>query len=195
MNALARSWAARVPWATSLAAATALGLHLAPAAASALVYDRAPIFAGELWRLWTGHWVHWGTAHLGWNLVVFVPAGVWAERLAPSRTRLFLVLAPGAISLGLLGFAPTLARYVGLSGLASGLLALFAFTRLSARAAERWFWWSVLALLVLKIGAELFADHPLFARFTDPTIRPVPLAHAAGVLVGGAIHFTPRRRP
>ncbi len=189
MNALARAWATRVPWATSLAAATALALHFAPTAAPALVYDRAAIFAGEVWRLWTGHEVHWGTAHLGWNLAVFVPAGVWAERLAPSRTRLFLALAPGVISFALLVFAPTLARYAGLSGLASGLLALLAFTQLSARPAERWFWGSVLALLALKIGAELFADHPLFARFTDPAIRPVPLAHAAGVLFAGLLHF------
>lgn len=192
MNALARAWATRVPWATSLAAATALALHFAPTAAPALVYDRAAVFAGEVWRLWTGHGVHWGTAHLGWNLAVFVPAGVWAERLAPSRTRLFLALAPGAVSLGLLVFAPTLARYAGLSGLASGILALLAFTQLSARTAERWFWWSVLALLALKIGAELFATHPFFARFSDPAIRPVPLAHAAGVLAAGLLHFGKR---
>lgn len=188
MNALARAWATHVPWATSLAAATALGLHFAPAAAPALIYDRAPIFAGEVWRLWTGHGVHWGTAHLGWNLAIFVPAGVWAERLTPSRTRLFLALAPAAISLALLLFTPDLARYAGLSGLASGLLALLAFSQLSARTAERWFWWSVLALLAVKIGAECFADHPFFARFNDSAIRPVPLAHAVGVIAAGLLH-------
>jgi rhomboid family GlyGly-CTERM serine protease len=195
VNAVARAWATRVPWTTPLAAGLAVVVQWQPAVAPALLYERARILDGEAWRLWTGHWVHLSAAHLLWNLAVLVPAGVWAERIAPQGTRLLFGAAPGLIGLVLLAFVPGLESYGGLSGLASGLLAGLAFNRLAAERTERWFWWSVLGLLAVKIGVETFADQAIFARFAHGEIRAVPLAHVAGVLAAAVGHFACVKRP
>jgi rhomboid family GlyGly-CTERM serine protease len=183
----------RLPWATATVAVIAVGVALVPAWAPALLYDRAGIGRGEWWRLWSGHLVHFGPAHLAWNLAVLLPAGLWAERIAALRTRLLLTLAPPAMAIVLLIGLPDLARYSGLSGLASALLAFLACTQLRRAKGDRWFWWSVLGLLLGKIGAEVFSVHPLFARFATDDVQPVPLAHAAGLGVA-VLMALPRSR-
>lgn len=149
-----------------------------------LIYDRSLILQGEVWRAWTGHVVHFGRSHFIWNLAVFVPAGVWSERLWPVLTRWFYVSCPLVISVALLGLDPTLDRYAGLSGLATGLLVLLALLQLGRRNEEpAWFWISVLVLVGAKIGTELFTGAPVFVSgFGD--IRTVPAAHIFGALCG-----------
>ena len=39
--------------------------------ATLLEYDRAAILHGEVWRLVTGHFVHWSVGHLAWDLLAF----------------------------------------------------------------------------------------------------------------------------
>ncbi len=180
--------------ASALVVILALIVASQPALAPTLLYDRAALLRGEFWRLWSGHLVHFGASHLAWNLAVFTLAAVWAERLAPSRTRLLLVVAPAVIGLALLALDPALQTYGGLSGLAVAALAFLALTQLAQKPTDRWFWWAVLALLLLKIAAEFAADQPLFARFASSGVRPVPLAHLAGFLTASTLHRTRRRR-
>jgi len=184
----------RVPWATLAVTVLAVALAAWPRAVDLLAFDRLQVMDGEWWRLVTGHWVHFGVSQLCWNLVVFVPAGAWVERLAPVRTRVLFLLATPVIGAVLFAADPTLLHYAGLSGLAAAVLALLAFTQLSAGHADRWFWRAVLAVLGVKIAAELLLMEPAFARFADSSIRPVPLAHLAGVVCAGAVHYARRRR-
>jgi rhomboid family GlyGly-CTERM serine protease len=150
------------------------------------IYDRALISRGELWRAWTGHVVHFGSSHILWNLAVFLPVGIWLERLRPGLTRGFYVVCPLFISIALWFLDPTLFRYAGLSGLATGMLVLLAGLQLERRPQEpAWLWWSVLILVGTKIGVELFSGKPLLVSgFTD--IRTVPLAHIFGAGCGVA---------
>jgi rhomboid family GlyGly-CTERM serine protease len=175
-------------WATLSMAAAAVAVQAWPAAQDALVYDRTAVQAGEVWRLWTAHVVHFGASHLWWNLVIFVAAGLWLERVAPWRLRVLLALGPLVIGATLLAGDAALARYAGLSGLGAGVVALLALTQLRRMHGEAMFWRAVLAALVLKIGLEIVADRPLFARFDDETIHSVPLAHLAGAALAVAIH-------
>jgi len=181
------------PWATLLTAAVALAVFLVRGADGPLVCERPAILHGEIWRLWTGNWVHFGASHLGWNLAVLVAAGGWAERIAPRPTRWLLALAPGLIGVVLLGIEPALTVYGGLSGVAAGVLALLALVQLRRSPGDRAWWWAVLGLLALKITAEALAGHALFARFADPELRPVPLAHGVGVVTALAVHRGFRR--
>jgi len=206
------------PWLSIVLIAAALGVAAQPNLDVRLLFDRAAIARGEFWRLWTGHFVHFGASHLAWNLAVFALAALWAERLRPFRTRVLLMLAPGGIGLALYGLEPRLFTFGGLSGLATALLAFLAFTQLarqpaaapadsagaadahaqSAARSDRWFWRAVLALIVVKIGLEFAVNAPLFARFASPGIRTVPLAHLVGVLAATMVHrfssFRPRLR-
>ena len=176
--------ARRFPWATLVVVGLALATHLLPALAELSIYDRRLIVHGEIWRTWTGHIVHFGRSHLFWDVAVFLPAGCWLERLWPRRARWFYLVCPLAISTALFVLEPTLLRYAGLSGLATGTLVLLAALQLQRRSNEpAWFWWSVLALVGLKIGIELFTGAPLMV--TDFVgIRSVPLAHIGGAVCG-----------
>jgi rhomboid family GlyGly-CTERM serine protease len=168
--------------AATLAIAAAASLALVwPRLASALIYKRTEILAGQVWRLWTGHLVHYGPRHLGLDLAVFLVAGAWLEWIAPRLARWFYVLAPPAISALLLWGDPALDRYAGLSGVATGLLVLLALVQLRRRTGEpRWFWFGVLLLVAVKIIIETALRAPLFAQF-DASVRVVALAHAGGI--------------
>ncbi|MDD2763786.1 MAG: rhombosortase [Opitutaceae bacterium] len=173
---MARSWA-------TLLIAVAAGLAFAwPGLASLLIYERAGLLAGQAWRLWTGHLVHFNSRHLLLDLAVFLPAGVWLELITPRLARGFYLLTPPAVSAALLLFDSTLIRYAGLSGIATGLLVLLALVQLRRKAGEPpWFWLGVLLLVAVKTAVEAVAPGPLFVRF-DPGVRAVPLAHVGGIV-------------
>ena len=181
------------PWATVLVVLLALIVPISRGRESALVFDRAAILRGEAWRLWTGSFVPFGARQLWWNLAVLVPAGIWAERIAPGRTRWLLALAPALIGALLLMLQPTLLRYGGLSGLTAGMVAFLAFEQSSRRQSDAWFWWVLLGLLVLKILIELYSGRPLFAPLADPGVRPEPLAAVAGVVCARGVYLWRRR--
>lgn len=205
------------PWASVCVIAFTLGVAAQPALAPTLLYERLALLRGEYWRLWTSHFVHFGSSHLFWNLAIFTVASIWSERLAPARTRLLLVASLGLIGLALFGLEPALATYGGLSGVATSMLVFLCYTQLARLAAapattkknepmassptsDRWFWRAVLALVLLKIGAEFALEQPLFTRFAPAGIRAVPLAHLIGVLVATIMHrnlrgFRPRFLP
>jgi rhomboid family GlyGly-CTERM serine protease len=168
-----------------LFALPALAAGIAP---GALIYDRAALLQGEWWRLWTGHWVHFSGSHLAWNLGVLIVAGTWLERLRPSTLlRVVLVGAP-VISIGLLMFAPTMAAYGGLSGLATGVVLLLALVQMQERPAERAWWIALVMLVAGKIAVDAVSPAPLFSRFAGE-IHPSALAHLLGGLIALPLVF------
>jgi len=176
------------PWLT-VAIALVAGLAWAvPALNELLIYDRALLFKGQIWRAWTGHAVHYGSSHVFWNLAVFIPVGCWLERLWPAMARWYYLVSPLVISAALLVFDPTLIRYAGLSGMATGMLVLLAGLQLRRRPAEpAWFWLAVIGLVAAKIVIELISGAPLLVSKGDfAGIRNVPLAHIAGVACAAA---------
>jgi rhomboid family GlyGly-CTERM serine protease len=86
---------------------------------SGLAWERAGILHGELWRLWSGHLVHYSVSQAGADTLVLFVMGLYAEPLVGSR-RFGLMLAGAAalLSLGMLVLAPALNEYRGASGLA-----------------------------------------------------------------------------
>lgn len=119
---------AAVPKTTLAACAACLLLALAPDLLGApLAYDRYAIASGELWRLWTAHFVHYSFAQAAADVVVLLACGALAERVVGSRRILWLLLlAAPLISLGLFALAPSMAEYRGASGLATACAVLAA---------------------------------------------------------------------
>lgn len=175
VRGLARSWA-------TLSVSIAVGLAFVwPHLADAMIYERAGILAGQVWRLWTGHLVHYSLSHVFWDLVVFLGAGIWLERIAPRLARWFYLAAPPALSAVLLVGEPSLVRYAGLSGVGAGVLVLLALIQLGRdRRSQVWFWWGILLLVAAKVVVEAVSRAPLAAHF-GPGIRVVPLAHLGGI--------------
>lgn len=90
-----------------------------------LAYQRQGLMQGELWRVFSGHFVH-----LGWNHALLNCAGLlFCCGLAPQRFRPLrlagdLLLLNAAVSLGLFWLSPGIGWYVGLSGVLYGLFVL-----------------------------------------------------------------------
>ncbi len=85
-----------------------------------LALDRQALLAGEAWRLWTGHLVHFSIFHALLDVAVLLIVCGSVERAQGTR-RLCIALAIAAplISLGLLAMAPGMMVYRGASGLAA----------------------------------------------------------------------------
>lgn len=149
--------------------------------ATTLEWSRSGIFGGEYWRLITGHWVHLGTNHLLLNLIGLLVAGLLFTRHPPLAWWLsYLVLAPLAISAGLLIAAPELAWYGGFSGCLHGLLVFTALFNLKSD--TRW------SLIVLGfIAVKLVFENILYpAAGENPLIggAVITQSHWLGALTG-----------
>jgi rhomboid family GlyGly-CTERM serine protease len=184
-----------LPWATLAIALVAILALAFQSVSEVFIYDRSLIFRGQIWRSWTGHVVHYGPSHLFWDLAVFLPAGCWLERLWPWSARWFYTVCPLLISLAMLWLDPSLNRYAGLSGLATGVLVLLAGRQLSGKNHEpAWFWLGVLALVGAKIGLEIITGAPLVVSGFSG-IRTVPLAHIGGLVCGIVFWGIARLKP
>lgn len=150
---------------------------------SLLLYERTALFHGQFWRLWTSHWIHFSPSHLTWNLLVVLVAGTWLEKLHPGRLPRFALFAAPVIGLTLLGFAPAMHTYGGLSGLAVGLVTTLALTQSLRQGPGQMLWTLCLVAIAGKLAFELLVTPFGFARFA-PGIQASPLAHVAGAAAG-----------
>lgn len=170
----------QVPVIYPLAAVAALVIQLNPEWRAALLYDRAAVASGQVWRLWTGHLVHFGWPHfiadtgllllLGWAFGARYP---WASRLG-------FGLMPPFIAAALYVFDPAMARYGGLSALDLGLLLLFVVQNWERKWTD-WFWPAVLAIYVGEVILEIAQGGRGggMIAFDDPTVRVATSAHLA----------------
>lgn len=127
--------------------------------AEVLRYDRDAIFAGEVWRLISGHLVHLGWTHLALNIagLLLLVIGFGHRMGGANKWELVrMALLMLAVSLGLLVFNPELEWYVGLSGILHGLGVLIAI--------DLWRRGEIVGLvllfgLLLKVGWEQFGGN------------------------------------
>ena len=78
-----------------------------------LRYERAGIFAGEIWRLFTAHFVHLGWVHVLMNLAAL--GLIWGLACRTLRVSAWLVISLASmlsVSVGLMIFNPMLEWYV-----------------------------------------------------------------------------------
>ena len=165
------------------AAVVTLGLVLAAAAASLLpgpfVLEREALAGGEIWRLWTGHLVHYTSGHF------LLDVGAGAVLLLFIRSRGAALLLPPIVGLGVLALRPDLTSYAGLSGVLNGwtVLAAVDLARTS-RGLERWV---AAGLLVGVVGKALFEGLTATSVFTSTVAmggETVYAAHLVGAFSG-----------
>lgn len=178
-----------LPWHTFFLLLIGLVLYVfAGPAPEALVYDRQAITHGELWRLFTAHWVHADREHLVWNLLALGILG-WMLESSLGRFKLYAALLAGItfVSAWLWWFIPSLDYYCGLSGTLNTLLFVILLDGWRRSG-------SLIFLLVAmgasaKIGVELMRASAIFTNTSWPA---VPEAHLAGALAAMLIIFYPK---
>jgi len=147
-----------------------------------LQYARAPILAGEWWRLVTGHFVHIDAAHLALNCAVILAwLYVFRERESPLVVATRLLAYAVLSGLGMLAFSPDLTWMLGASALTYALIAGSALR--AAIVGPRMLGLIVLAGLAARIGAEqIWSLESWFGHFVDYPIATA--AHGHGVVAG-----------
>lgn len=165
------------------------------AAAELLEFDRQAMLAGEIWRLWTGHLVHYSAQHA---LVDFATVLIASAIVLPTvgwrRLTLLLAMATPLISAGLLLLAPECLHYRGASGIAVMLVVLAARTLwprsgMGGRTA--------LLLLAVTLLAKIAAEAGgLAAPWSGlpEDVRVVWQAHLLGAIVALTIRLAPSHK-
>ena len=180
----------RLPWCTIGVATFALGAWASPALSALLVYDRALVDAGELWRLVGSAFVHWSRRHLALDLGVVIAAGLAVERLIGFRLAIVILLSALVSGLTVHLAPPWLDRYAGLSGVAYTLVALAAIAGATGTAWQRLACLTTLTGLVVKLAVEALAERPLLLDDLSAVVTATS-SHAAGLTVAFALALPP----
>lgn len=178
----------RQPWWTLGLLAAALVAQWSPYAADLAVYDRAGIASGELWRIVTGHLVHFSGAHLFNNLIVLLPA-VWTVETRYRRD--FGPLLMGAavgIGIALLVGEPQILHFGGASGISLAFLVYACLRGLHEHNRRKVVCMLLLVVVCAKFAAELsgwqFRDWQAEEGFV-----PVILSHVVGATTGVLVYL------
>lgn len=118
-----------------------------------LLFQRNLIEAGQLWRLWTGNFIHTNGWHLGLNLGGFWLLIIVQQSALTPRTLLAAILFIGTgVGLGLWFFSPHIVWYAGFSGILYGLFMLSGVRYLQQRD------WLLAAVLIMGVGSKAVWD-------------------------------------
>ena len=170
-----------ISWTATSVALVCLALAGLPDV-SGLAFDRQAILGGEVWRLWTGHWVHFSNQQLLLDTSTLVLAAAVAQReFGPRFITKVLVFGMPALSIGLLVVAPELAYYRG----ASGLVMLLAFVAGAAYWSRKPGLRAVLVMLGLVVAVKAILDAAGFESSMTGLPSGVRVAWQAHVLGAG----------
>jgi rhomboid family GlyGly-CTERM serine protease len=189
----------RMPLTAVLVVAT-VAIAASPSITSAWEFDRAAIFAGQWWRIATGHFTHWNFDHLLWDLTALAVLGAYCERQRPRVYAVALVASIVMISASLWFGLPTVGQYRGLSGIDSALFVLACGLYASDAHRRRDALGTIVAALAVlcflgKIAFESLSGSTLFVDAAAAGFTPLPITHLLGGLAAAAVLLlTPRHR-
>ncbi|HKT32666.1 MAG TPA: rhombosortase [Gammaproteobacteria bacterium] len=154
------------------------------AARSTMQFDRVAILDGQIWRIFTGNWVHLGWGHVGEDLAGYVLLWLLFERELPGwRCPALVAVGSLGVGLGLLLGDPALRWYVGISG---ALNTLWIVGSMMLMARRDWLGWVLALFLVLKlIYEQLLGPLPWSVATTGGPV--VVDAHLWGALSGAVL--------
>jgi len=194
VDSTARLSSLRLPVGTLLIGAAAGALYWMAPLQALLVYDRAAIGGGELWRLFTGNIVHHSGAHLFCNLTAFLIAGALVE-MQDRRQLVQLCLFAGALIGAVLYAArPELIVFGGLSGIVTALAVYLCLAGLDKVGACRWLCLMVLVLLAVKLATEILSGASILLSTGPRDFTPVPESHLVGAAAAALLFLRERLR-
>lgn len=174
---------ARLPVRTLVICAAALLVHSVPGLGPLLIYDRAAIADGELWRLLTGNLVHLSDAHLALDLAAFLIAGAIIEQRGYRHFTTLCVSAAALIGVAIYLFEPQLQFYGGLSGVVTAAVVYLCLQGMTESGGWRWLCAAMLTGLSAKLWIELVSGKSLLMIVGSVNFVAVPLSHLTGAVV------------
>jgi len=147
-----------------------------------LSLERAKVDGGELWRIFSSNFVHFGWPHTLMNLAAFlIAAFILIDSISPARFIGLITVCCVSVGLGIYYLNPEYAVYAGLSGSIHGFL--IAGLMLN----KRQVYW-INGIFIATILGKIFYEHQPDYRSTDlQDLLPVPVAydaHLYGAIAG-----------
>ena len=149
--------------------------------------------------MFTGHWVHFSTSHLVYDLLALGIAGWIIETQKLPHFGWLCLLAPWLISAVLLWFEPQMKLFGGLSALATTAIVYLALFGLHDAAPWRWVCLATLLGIAGKIIFETTTGRMIFVTTDNVPVAVSVASHISGVLIallfyGWAKVFTGKNR-
>lgn len=135
----------------------------------------------QLWRYWTGHWVHLGWKHLLLNFIALVLLPLLFVKCQCKHLLWGLLGIAPLVSLMLYFGQPQLLLYAGLSGVLHGIFVALALYHLAFQSERK-----LVLLLLLGIGLKLYTEqHYGDSQTADLIGFPIIIdAHLYGAMCG-----------
>lgn len=156
---------------------------ISPEIGSMFIFDRNAILQGEVWRLFSSHFVHFTGTHLAYNLLAFGAAGWIVERKSYLHFGLLYVLMALIINTSLLILKPAMSYYGGLSGMACGFIFYCALVRAGSSRSWRTICKLIIFFLPIKVALEVYNSASILPYWGQQTFVIMPISHATGIVV------------
>lgn len=179
----------KLPVWTLLIAAIAGITFFFPQLGNLLIYDRAAIAHGEIWRLLSGNLVHFSPAHLLYNLAAWFIVGTIIEFYGYRFFPLLCLSSALLIGISLFIFEPELNLYAGLSGMVSAAVTFLCLQGIGEKGVWRWLCAATLAGLIAKTVLEFGSGSSLILLMSEEDFVPVPLSHFTGIVAALLLYF------
>lgn len=152
------------------------------------------LMLSEIWRWWTGQWVHVGWRHYVLNMLAFLGLPFIFAKIRVHTIAIIMLIFSPLLSLGIYSLLPNVYAYAGLSGVLHGIYIFAAlqslyFSVVNKNVKERQFAILVLVCIGIKISTEYWLGYTETAELIQ---APVLIeSHQIGCLIGlvGGILF------
>lgn len=149
---------------------------------SILSLSRTQLDQGEVWRLITSHFVHFGWPHTLINLSAFTLCALALLNSIPARQLLIMIIfCCLSVGLGVYYLNPEYSTYAGLSG------ALHGFIVAGLMRNKRHPYWLNAIFIALVFAKIIYEHQPDYQTTELQTFMPVPIAydaHMYGAIAG-----------
>ncbi len=186
---LDRTWTAalvrRGPWLTALLTCFAV----LAGSSRALELDREAVWLGEWWRVLSGHFVHYGSAHAVGDIVAFFGWGLVIEAVSRRLFAATVFVSCFVVGLCVLVLAPHVNHYAGLSAIDVSLATvLLCVLWRSKRVAELPYSRALIGVFaaghVFKTVYEFAVGSAILAPDLGPGVKLLAEAHLFGAASG-----------
>jgi hypothetical protein len=133
--------------------------------------------------MFTGHWIHFSTSHLVYDLLALGIVGWIIENKNLPHFGWLCLLAPWLISAVLLLFEPQMKLFGGLSALATTAIVYLALFGLHGAPLWRWVCLAALLCIAGKIIFEMTTGRMIFVTTGNVPVTVSVSAHISGALI------------
>ncbi len=158
-------------------------VSLSPTLSTLLIFDRQALMQGEIWRIWTGHLVHFSIRHFIYDALTLGIASFLLDKSSISSIAKFYFYLAVTISVSLFILKPNMAYYGGLSGIACGALYYGALIGIKAPQPLKVISLLIIIFIPIKIMIEVYYNSSFLPYESNHTFIPMQTSHIMACII------------